>query len=577
MKQIYEVFADQAFVKIFRMTPEVVTVMGLSKLPQFRGIGGELNDYSPQGQQRRQTLLAEVHAQHCSYEFDRLSVAEQLSYEVFEFFLQYLPFEPWVGLAGDDFRAYNYLVSHHDGAPAETFNMLVNFHDVHSEEDADNYLLRLAVLPKMLTDLEDSLRQSQEQGLSPPRSALDIIITEMRALIDGGVLESELLSSFKAKLYSADTFSDEQRDYYVARAHNLVEQLYRSSLPRFLASMEALYELAGEVLGVSRFHRGQEYYQYCLTRQSSTNFTADEVYKIGNTEVDRLKLELAEAVEALGYDGKNLTDSITKCLHLEREECDDSADRRQEILQYYQQLVADMRTKIRPYFNLFPMGACEVKATPRHLELGRTSTYYPASVTGEYPGIFEVNLSREFSKAAWSRNNLAYHEVYPGHHLQITLAQELGHLPLFRRTFVNGGYLEGWAKYAERLPFETDVDSDPRYELNRKATELLSASNLMLDVGIHLRGWSREDAVAFSMEQALVDRAMAEYLVDRISVTPAQVTAYILGLITVRRERDRAKERMGERFSLMAFHDAILGEGALPLSVMERQLKKSLN
>ena len=150
-------------------------------------------------------------------------------------------------------------------------------------------------------------------------------------------------------------------------------------------------------------------------------------------------------------------------------------------------------------------------------------------------------------------------------------------MPLFRRTFVNGGYLEGWAKYAERLPFETDVDSDPRYELNRKATELLSASNLMLDVGIHLRGWSREDAVAFSMEQALVDRAMAEYLVDRISVTPAQVTAYILGLITVRRERDRAKERMGERFSLMAFHDAILGEGALPLSVMERQLKKSLN
>src|SRR5581483_1297359 len=130
-------------------------------------------------------------------------------------------------------------------------------------------------------------------------------------------------------------------------------------------------------------------------------------------------------------------------------------------------------------------------------------------------------------------------------------------------------------KYAERLPLEAGIDNDPRYELQRKAQELISASNLMLDVGIHDRRWTRDQAIAFSTERALVDRAMAEYLVDRISVTPGQTAAYMIGLTTVRGLRARMQRQLGSQFTLPAFHDRLLGEGALPLSVLERQFEET--
>ena len=573
MKIAYEKFADKAFVKFFRMTPEVISVMGLSNLQEFSDLGGKLNDYSQEGLRLRQQALEEVYAQHRHYDFDRLTDAEKLSYQVFEFFLQYLPFEPWAGLAGGDFKYYAYPVCHHDGAPVETFNLLVNFHEVHSLEDADNYIKRLGALPKMFKDIEQGLRHRHKLKLSPPKSALKIIISEMTDLIEDGFQKSELLTTFEQKLSDADAIPKHKSRKYVEKASGLIERLYNTHLSSFLNCLETLLEGAGDSIGVSRFDRGAEYYQYCLTRQTTTHFTPCEIFDLGQTEVARLKTELARDVSELGYDGDDLKKSMVKATTAEGQGEDDS---REEILAYYQKLVSETATKMRPYFNLYPKVPCLVKATPGHLETGRTTSYYPPSITGEYPGIFELNLKRERNKPNWSRNNLAYHEAYPGHHLQITLAQELAHLPLFRRSFVNAGYLEGWAKYAERLPYETGVDRDARYELQRKANELISASNLMLDVGIHTRNWSRQEAIDFSMEQAMIDRAMAEYLVDRISVTPAQTTAYMLGLITVRQMRDKACQLMGKQFTLAAFHDAILEEGALPLNMLVEHMDRVL-
>jgi uncharacterized protein (DUF885 family) len=145
-----------------------------------------------------------------------------------------------------------------------------------------------------------------------------------------------------------------------------------------------------------------------------------------------------------------------------------------------------------------------------------------------------------------------------------------------RRTFIVAAFLEGWAKYAERLPFETGLDTDARYELSRKAYELISASNLMLDVGIHARRWSREDALNFSAEQALIDRPMAEYLVDRLAVAPAQATSYMIGLSKVRTLRTQMQTARGARFGLPEFHDLLLGEGALPLDVVQRRFDSVL-
>jgi len=576
MTSAYETFTDRAFIKLLRMTPEVIGVMGLSELPEFSDLGGDLNDYSLKGLEDRQTALREIYQQHIAYTYEELTSAEKLSYRVFDYFLCYMPFDPWTGVAGEEFSAYAYPVCHVGGAPAETFNLLINFHSIQSIRDADNYLKRLAKLAPMFTDLENVFRYRHEEKLNPPQSSLKIVIREISILLEQGIEQTGLLTTFKQKLSRAKGVSLKQASYYCAKAHTILEAFYQNNLPSLLSCLQELSEGADKVIGVSRFDRGGAYYQYCLTRQTSTQFTADEVYALGEVEVARLKSELIKDVRAVGHNGDEFKTTMAKILHENHTQVGSEEATRSDILAHVQRLVRDTKKSMRPYFNLYPNAECEVKATPKYLEMQRTSCYYPPSAVGSYSGILELNLKYELGKPHWSRNNLVYHEVYPGHHLQITLAQENKRLSLFRRTFVNAGFLEGWAKYAERLPYETGVDNDLRYELQRKAVELISASNLMLDVGIHTRNWSRQEAVAFSMDQALIDEATAEYLVDRITVSPGQTTAYAVGLAAFRKHRENACAQLGDAFTLAGFHDILLGEGALPLDVLDEYMSTVL-
>jgi len=297
----------------------------------------------------------------------------------------------------------------------------------------------------------------------------------------------------------------------------------------------------------------------------------EEIFQLGRETVDGVRAELEQDVQRLAGNASNLEESLARLLSDKTPQQESECEQRRRILEYYSRLVGRARDQLRPYFGLFPDAPCAIQATAAHLEGKRTTTYYPPSATGDYPGIFELNLSQELDKAPSARHQLAYHETFPGHHLQLSLSQQLEHLTLFRRTFVVASYLEGWAKYAETLPWELGIDKDPYYELRRKQGELISSSNLMLDVGVHYHGWSREQAIAFSQREALLSEDFAAYLVDRITVTPGQTAAYAIGLATVRGLRQRAEQQAGEHFSLASFHDRVLSEGALPLTLLKER------
>lgn len=570
----YARFVDDSFERIFRLTPEVVALMGLSDLPAFADLKSSLNDYSLAGVDERRQLLEQVHASHRRHDRDRLSYNDQLTYDAFEFFLQYMPFEPWAGVRGSEFAWHSYPVRHHDGAPAELFNVLVNFHDVRDVADADAYLQRLSRLPRVFSDLMAALVERARRQLSPPKGAIGIVAAEIRSLVQAGAERSELLQSFLVRLHACQAFSGEQRQNAEHAARALVSELYQRSLPALAECLEQIAASASSDIGVWRLPQGDDFYRYCIERHTTLSMSPDEVFALGEQEVARLKSELSQDVAALGFDaggsGAGLREAIGQALAADGAETPDDTAARAEIVAYYRTLVARAAEALRPYFGAYPRAHCEVRPCARHLEDRRTTTYYPASATGGYAGLLELCVLRELGKPAWTRNNVAYHETYPGHHLQLTIAQESPHLCLFRRTFVTAGYIEGWAKYAERLPFELGVDTERRYELQRKAFELISASNLMLDVGIHQRRWSRDYSIAFSEREVLLDRALAEYLVDRITVTPAQSLSYMLGLNTIRRLRKHAQDVSGAAFGLPEFHDRILGEGSLPLPILVR-------
>jgi len=574
--QPYEVFADQAFISFLRNTPEVPAMMGIAGLPGLSDTQGRINDYSVQGVHDRLALLHSINNTHQSYKRETLTEAEQLSWDVFDFLLQYPSFEPWVGLAGEEFAFHSYPICHHDGAPSETFNVLANFHPIRERGDAENYLHRLEALPGMFRGLLEDIRYRDSMGLSPPRTSLVIVEQELKQLLQAGVHGSDLLQGFEQRLDDAKLIVPAQKQAYVAEANKLLSELYSGALPDLLEQLSQFCETASAEIGVWRLPEGEAYYRYCLERHTGSGLSPDEVYELGRQEVDRLKSELTADVTALGGGSGDLASSLTAILDTKQDGCQEQEQQRKQILEYYTALVAGAEQALRPHFGLYPDAPCQVRATPRHLEAKRTSTYYPPSATGDYPGTFELNLGQELNKAPSARHQLAYHETFPGHHLQLSLCQQFDHLPLFRRTFVFAAYLEGWAKYAERLPWELGIDTDPGYELRRKQGELISSSNLMLDTGIHHRRWSREQSVAFCQKEALLPQDFAEYLVDRITVTPGQTPSYALGLAKVRALRENMQCSLKERFKLPDFHDLFLKEGVLPLTVLSQHMQRGI-
>lgn len=569
----YESWADDAFVGLARMTPELASVMGLARLPQFADLSDRLNDYSIAAVEERSAALARVGREHLGFDRARLTPAQTLSYDVFAFLLECFPFEPWAGTAGEAFRFHAYPIRHFDGGLAEIFGAVTRSHALVQVADGERYLTRLQGLSKVIEDLCDAVQFRDARGLSPPSSALRIAIGELREWLAAGPGRCTLLTDVAQQGEPGSGMAPADRARIVRYATDLVRRLYERELPGLLAVLELMAGRAREEMGAWALPDGDAYYRHCLRRQNTTSLSPAEIYSIGQEETSRIRTELQRLLREAGSGG-DLPEALEAFRSRDTARADSDSER-DAIVRYYTQLLADTDRLMRPHFGRFPAASCKVVPTPRHLEAHRTSCYFPPTVGLEQPGTFELSMPFEIGRPAWARHQLAYHEAVPGHHLQLSLAQELTELPLFRRVFVVAGYIEGWAKYAERLPFETGVHVDIRAEIQRTAMELVSAGNLMLDVGIHERRWGREQAVEFASRNACVDRSMAEYLVDRISVAPGQSTAYMLGLRCMRELRESMRIARSPNFNLREFHDAVLLEGALPLDVLRQSVLRS--
>src|SRR5581483_4554165 len=397
----YEQFVDEAFVRICRTTPEMAARMGLATLPQFADVRGKLDERSVAADLARRDLIDELFKTHRQHAMQSLTASERLTHEVFEFFLRYLPFEPWAGVAGRDFVLHHYPVRHVWGTPAETFNVLANMHPVRDASDADAFIARLTQLETVTRDLIEGLEHRDRAGLSPPRSALAIVRGELNAMLADGVDRSDLIDTFAHKLKAASVASAAQ---LVSDARKILATYFDGALRALVECLVKLEATAAEPLGVWRLPRGDEFYRYTLTRETSTSMAPDEIYALGEAEVARLQGELRRDVAALGHDFADLRGALGAALHVDGRKSADDETRREEIVRYYSKLLDDAARRVRPLFGIFPNARCIVRPSPRHLEARRTTTYFPASSGGEYPGALELCVLRELDKAPWSRH-----------------------------------------------------------------------------------------------------------------------------------------------------------------------------
>ena len=335
-----------------------------------------------------------------------------------------------------------------------------------------------------------------------------------------------------------------------------------------------LEEKAGTEDGVWRFKDGDKFYATRLARITTTDYSAEKIHNLGLSEVARIHDEMKAIMKKVGFKG-----DLQQFFAFMRDDPQfyypDTAEGKAAYLAEATRIIDTMKSRLDELFIVKPKADMVVKAVEPFREQSAGKAFYEQpSMDGSRPGIYYANLYRMSGMPKYQMEALAYHEGIPGHHMQIAIAQELENVPKFRKFGGYTAYIEGWGLYTEFLPKEIGMYQDPYSDFGRLAMELWRACRLVIDTGIHSQGWSRQQALDFLSNNTSLSQANVRAEVDRYISWPGQALSYKMGEIKIRQLRAKAEQKLGNKFDLRAFHDALLANGALPLEILEAEMDR---
>ncbi|MET0230765.1 MAG: DUF885 domain-containing protein, partial [Rhodanobacteraceae bacterium] len=313
------------------------------------------------------------------------------------------------------------------------------------------------------------------------------------------------------------------------------------------------------------------YYAWCVRMHTTTDMTPEEVHTLGLAEVARISGEMDAILSDKGLVDGTVGARVQQLAHAPDETFPNTPDGKKAMLAEYQAILDEVNKGLDGAFDVRPKLGVEVKAVPEFAEKTAPGAYYePGSFDGTRPGAFFANMRDTSETPRFAMRTLAYHEGIPGHHFQISVAQELQGVPFFRRVLPFTAYTEGWALYAERLAYELGFEKDPLDNLGRLRDEMMRAVRLVVDSGIHYKHWSREQAIQYMIDNTGMAQTDVTAEIERYFVDPGQALAYKAGMLRILELREKAKQALGPKFTLAEFHDQVLTHGALPLALLER-------
>lgn len=446
-----------------------------------------------------------------------------------------------------------------------------------SAADYVNYLKRLEQVPRWVDNTIDLLRLGLAEGRTPPRVALKGVPDQFEALLHGG------LGALAEPLRDWPAAVDPQQ-----RAA-LTERFEKHALPAVREAMGRLgefftreyYPRCRESIAAKDLPDGAAYYQHQLRVMTTTDQAAGEIHEVGLREVARIRSEMMQVIrrsdflercpEASGLDEESL---FRRFLEYLRTDPRFYYEKPEELLRGYRDICKRIDLELPRLFRTLPRLPYGVRPIPDFMAPAQTTAYYQrGSLESGHAGVFFANVYALRQRPKYEMVALALHEAVPGHHFQIALAQELRGVPRFRQEYWVHAFGEGWALYAERLGLEMGLYSDPYDDFGRLLYEMWRACRLVVDPGLHALGWSRERAVQFMLENTALSELNIHNEVDRYIAWPGQATAYKIGELKIRELRQRAEQRLGERFDLREFHEVVLGGGCLPLSLLEQRVE----
>lgn len=541
-------FYEKSFAALMARSPERVI---WNALEDFAPVDGpDLDDLSESWQTETFEMYRVVLDALQAYDRSALDAAGRLHYDVYEWHLRDV-------VDGEEWRYYDYPAAFSIfGVQKDTETFFTDIHPLATAQDAEDYVARLGQVERKFGQLADHLRRQRQAGVVEPAATLQIALNQVSAIAAGTVDGNPYFARFRQDVAAIDGLDAAAQSDLIERARSGTAD---SVIPAYRLLRDTLQDLnavAPAAIGVGQHPDGDAYYAYILRHHSTTDLTPTEVHQLGLAELDRIHAEMRLIFDQLGYPQDETLQQL-----FSRVTADGGTIPAASVLPTYEDIIADAESRLGQAFDIFPSADVIVLPDPSG------GFYIGPSFDGTRPGAFYAGT--QTSQPWYQMPSLAYHEAVPGHHTQIAIAMEQ-EAPAFRKVVNFTGFVEGWALYAERLGRELGwYDSDPLGDLGRLQYEALRAARLVIDTGIHHFGWSFDRAARFNEENVGWSAGASRSAVARYAVIPGQATAYMLGLLKILDERERARDALGPAFDLTAFHRALLSNGAVPLGLLD--------
>ncbi|WP_426281534.1 DUF885 domain-containing protein [Lysobacter soli] len=562
---------DRQTMEEVRQNPELRTLLGMSG--DGIDLSGQLTDV---GLPRRAELRARM--QHNLDEVMRVDPARLTGQDRWNYGLVVWFYRTQIDLLKPDWApawmpagASTYAVDQLFSIPVSLPGFLENQHAVRDEAGAVSYVSRLHAVATKIDQVRANFDLQAKQGVLPPQTAMEGAASQIRMLVSRDPARSPLVTSFERKLAAVKALPAKRRDELLAQAVEAVRVDANPAYARLLARLnEEIAKKPGDH-GMWALPDGKAFYDASLRWNTSTNLDADRIHQMGVDEVARIEREMDARLRAQGRTEGSVGERMSALVTDPRFQYDDTEAGHAELIADIRRNLAKLDPHVPAYFGRTPPQPLDVRAVPKEAEANAPGAYYiQPAMDGSRPGIFFVNFGNLKANTRWSLPTLTYHEGSPGHHFQISIAQTLTDLPMLRRSLNPSAFTEGWALYAEQLASEMGLyRDDPWGDLGRLRAELFRSVRLVVDTGLHRKRWTPQQAIDYMRAHTGMPESEVRPEVFRYLVQPGQACSYKIGHLKFVELRERARTALGDRFDIRAFHDLVLGNGAVPLAVLE--------
>jgi uncharacterized protein (DUF885 family) len=562
---------DRTVNALLRESPERCTSLGLTEERAGYRFIDKVSDASKEGARRTRGIVQNALTELRALDRNALPARDQVTLDVvatsYEYSLANSRFEVGGG-AGSP-----YVVTQLNGAYRGVPDFLDNQHPLRTRDEADAYLARLDGFARQLDQETAIIPEDAGAGVIPPDFAIDRALIQLNAFIASAPANTVLVQSLVRRLPQVQEIPEADRASYVSRAEAAVRDTVFPAYQRQIAALRQVRTRATHDAGVWRLPQGAEMYAAALRSRTTTTMSPDEIHDLGVSLVADFNAQMDTILRAQGMRRGSVAERVQALSRRPDQLYPNTDAGRAQILADLNAQTRHIESLMPQAFNTLAQAQLEIRRVPPTTEAGAPGGYYQrAALDGSRPGAYYINLRDTAEWPRFTLPTLNYHEGVPGHHWQISIQQESGSIPFIRSAMLGfSAFSEGWGLYAEQLADELGVYADnPLGRIGYLQSAAFRASRLVVDTGIHHKRWSREQAIQ-SMMQATGDlESSVTTEIERYCVNPGQACSYMVGRQAINRMRTAAQQQLGARFDLKAFHDTMLANGAVPLSVLER-------